>query len=297
MAKSVAKTLLTAKAMLQGKLERLRVLHPRPMARLLGEMLRHCLADRANQVEWCHPNIPGILYQSSESALMGNTHYRELQRFRDLNPDVRFQFFDRRRRDGYMRGFWRGHPLLEIYEKALIGPIKADLFRYCILWQRGGMYCDIKSRFIVPLRELLHPRAEVVVAYENRFANVAPPASVMPVSQHPERLALQWALLVAPGHPVLANVLDGIVRQAKAIQGVCLEDPQAAICRFTGPGRYTQVLWSWLATAGDLTGLQQVGIDFEGRAEYSMPGAWSRWALNPHYSLLKQSPILASVSA
>jgi mannosyltransferase OCH1-like enzyme len=285
------------KGAFQGKLDRLRVLHPRTMAKLSGEMPSYRLGDRPEQAAWHHSNIPGVLYQTSESNLLGKSHYREVQRFRDLNPGIRFEFFDRSQRDQYMRRHWRGHLLLEIYENALFGPMKADLFRYCILWQRGGMYCDIKSRFLLPIDEILDPSAEVVIAYENRFANVTPPASVMSRLQHPQRLALQWALMVAPEHPMLRNVLDSIVHNAVTIQDVCFEHPQAAICRFTGPGCYTQALWSWVATEHPLSGLQQAGIDFEGCAEYSMPGAWSRWALNPHYSLAEHSLILKSAAA
>jgi len=290
------KLLSSIQATLQGKLDRLRVLYPLSMAQLLGEMPRHYLEDRANQAEWRHPNIPGVLYQTNESALLGKTHYREVQRFRALNPEIRFEFFDQNRRDQYMHLHWQKSPLLDIYKRTLFGPVKADLFRYCILWQRGGMYCDIKSRFLVPISELLDPLAEVVIAYENRFVNVAPPISAALRLQHPQRLALQWALMVSPGHPLLRNVLDAIVDQAAGVEGIRFEHPQAAICRFTGPGCYTQALWSWVSTACDLTGIQQAGIDFEGRAEYSMPGAWSRWALNRHYSLAEHSTILASAA-
>lgn len=281
----------------QGKLDRLRVLRPRFMAHLMGEMPSHRLEDRAEQAGWFHPSIPGVLYQTSESGLLGKTHYHEVQRFRDLNPGIRFEFFDRSRRDQYMRCHWQGHPLLAIYERTLFGPMKADLFRYCILWQRGGMYCDIKSRFLAPIDQILDSHAEVVVSYEDRFANVAAPAPAICHLQHPQRLALQWALMVAPGHAILRNVLDSIVYRAAAFQGICFKHPQAAICSFTGPGCYTQALWSWVSTEHDLSGLQQVGIDFDGCAEYSMPGAWSRWALNPHYSLAEHSLILESAAA
>jgi hypothetical protein len=40
--------------------------------------------------------------------------------------------------------------------------------------------------------------------------------------------------------------------------------------------------------------IKQLGVDFDGRAEYDMPGAWSRWALRKHYSLARNQPILAS---
>lgn len=286
----------TLKDKLQGKLERFRVLYPRATAKCIGEMPVYRLEDRASESKWTHANIPGVLYQTSDSNLLGKTHYREVMRFRSLNPGVHFRFFDRSMVDLYMRTNWGGHPLLDIYERAFFGPLKADIFRYCILWQRGGIYCDIKSRFIIPIADLLTPRAEVVVAYENRFANVAPSTLAVRHLQHPQHLALQWALIVSPGHPILRYVLESIVEQAVLIQGLSFQHPQAAICRFTGPGCYTQALWSWVSTANDLSGLQQAGIDFEGRAEYRMPGSWSRWALNPHYSLANDCPIIASSS-
>jgi mannosyltransferase OCH1-like enzyme len=286
-----------AKLIFKGKLDRARVLYPRSMAKLLRELPAFRLEDRARLKSWHHSIVPGVLYQTSETGLLGRTHYREIQNFRNLNPDINFEFYDRERRDQYMREHWHGHPLADIYFRSLFGQVNADIFRYCILWQRGGIYCDIKSRFLVPVSELLEARAQVVIAYEDRYANVAPPSTAVNWLQDAHRLALQWALIFAPQHPLLLNVLDSIVHVAPMLEGVAFADPQAAICRFTGPGRFTQALWSWLGAESEPQGLQQAGIDFSGRAEYNMPGAWSRWALHPHYSLAKHRSILAKEMA
>lgn len=280
----------------RGKADRLRVRFPRPMARLLGEYPQHPLGNREALAAWNHPNIPGVLYQTSKSKHLGRTHYLQIDAFRRLNPELSFQFFDRGQRDDYIRRFWGHHPIAEVYECARFGQVKADIFRYCILWERGGMYCDIKSRFTVPLAALLNKESQLVLAYEDRFVNVAPPVVTLTHLQHPQRLALQWALIAAPKHPLLQIVLEGIVDAAPSINNVAFADPQAAICRFTGPGRYTQALWTWLGQSLQVHGLQQVGIDFESQAEYSMRGAWSRWALNPHYSLARNAPILSGLS-
>lgn len=280
----------------RGKVDRLRVQFPRPMARLLGEYPQYPLEDREALAGWNHANIPGVFYQTSESRHLGRTHYLQINAFRRLNPELSFKFFDCGQRDDYMRNCWSRHPIAEIYECARFGQVKADIFRYCILWERGGMYCDIKSRFTVPLASLLNEQSRLVLAYENRFVNVAPPVNTLTHLHHPQRLALQWALIAAPKHPLLHMVLEDIVDAAPSFNNIVYEDPQSAICRFTGPGRYTQALWAWVAQSGTIEALQQVGIDFDNKAEYSMPGAWSRWALNPHYSLVRNAPILSGLS-
>jgi len=55
---------------------------------------------------------------------------------------------------------------------------------------------------------------------------------------------------------------------------------------------FTMTLREHVALSSDVD-IKQLGVDFDGRAEYDMPGAWSRWALSKHYSLARNQPILA----
>jgi mannosyltransferase OCH1-like enzyme len=71
-----------------------------------------------------------------------------------LNPEYEIQLYD----DEMCRAF-----LLEEYgesHKAIFdflkdGPIKADFFRICILYKKGGIYSDIDSLPLIPLSEFL----------------------------------------------------------------------------------------------------------------------------------------------
>ena len=45
--------------------------------------------------------------------------------------------------------------VLWAYDKLIPGAYKADLFRYCILYKRGGIYSDLSQRFMVPLSEII----------------------------------------------------------------------------------------------------------------------------------------------
>ena len=44
---------------------------------------------------------------------------------------------------------------------------KVDVWRYCILYREGGVYCDIDSALAIPLRELLKDDPSEVISFEN----------------------------------------------------------------------------------------------------------------------------------
>ena len=277
---------------LQGKLSRFRELFPGVAAALTGERPVHQLGNRSATVPWNHAHIPGRLVQTNTSQCVGKSHWIGINQFRDQNRDIDFQLFDSIDQDAYMSASWKSHPIWQIYRDSLFGPMGADLFRYCILWERGGFYLDIKSRFLAPMASLLDQDAKGLISYESTYSNVPGPKLLLDRLQHPTRLSLQWGMAFAPGHPFLKRLIDNIVAYESAYRDVVFADPKAAICRFTGPGMFTMTLREHVALSSDVD-IKQVGVDFDGRAEYDMPGAWSRWALRKHYSLARNQPILA----
>lgn len=277
---------------LQGKLSRFRELFPGVAAALTGERPVHQLGNRSATVPWNHAHIPGRLVQTNRSKCVGKSHWIGINQFRDQNRDIDFQLFDSIDQDAYMSASWKSHPIWQIYRDSLFGPMGADLFRYCILWERGGFYLDIKSRFLAPMASLLDQDAKGLISYESTYSNVPGPKLLLDRLQHPTRLSLQWGMAFAPGHPFLKRLIDNIVAYESAYRDVVFADPKAAICRFTGPGMFTMTLREHVALSSNVD-IQQLGVDFDGRAEYDMPGAWSRWALRKHYSLARNQPILA----
>jgi len=277
---------------LQGKLSRFRELFPGVAAALTGERPVHQLGNRSATVPWNHAHIPGRLVQTNTSKCVGKSHWIGINQFRDQNRDIDFQLFDSIDQDAYMSASWKSHPIWQIYRDSLFGPMGADLFRYCILWERGGFYLDIKSRFLAPMASLLDQDAKGLISYESTYSNVPGPKLLLDRLQHPTRLSLQWGMAFAPGHPFLKRLIDNIVAYESAYRDVVFADPKAAICRFTGPGMFTMTLREHVALSSNVD-IQQLGVDFDGRAEYDMPGAWSRWALRKHYSRAGNQPILA----
>jgi len=67
-------------------------------------------------------------------------------------PEYKYQFFG----DKECREFLRKYFIPEILQKfdEFEGAHKADLFRYCVLYLYGGVYLDIKTVLIRPLKEV-----------------------------------------------------------------------------------------------------------------------------------------------
>ena len=94
--------------------------------------------------------IPNNIYQTWENSLFGKSHYKEIMKFRSINNNFNFYLYDKKKRDDYMNNKWSHHKILQIYNKAKFGQMKADIFRYCILYERGGYYFDINKVCTVP---------------------------------------------------------------------------------------------------------------------------------------------------
>ena len=52
--------------------------------------------------------------------------------------------------EDYMKNNWKNNSIYEVFKNSLVGPLKTDIFRYCILYERGGYYFDISRGCKIP---------------------------------------------------------------------------------------------------------------------------------------------------
>lgn len=234
--------------------------------------------------------IPTTLYQTWEENLFGRTHKRSLLRFRRVNGDLSFIFLDRSARDDYMAEAWGDHDIFQIYTKARFGAMKVDIFRYCILFDRGGYYFDISKGTTVPITSLHTPEDTEIISFEK---NEVPLGMVSPSERgllRPNNLFIQWGFGFAPQHGVLDNVITLICENYQRYKGKVFENPKAAILEFTGPVAFTRSVWNFIDCArGDL---HVVDFDFDGRGIYSMRGSGARFKKFPSYATSRNAQIV-----
>ena len=98
-------------------------------------------------------NKPLTIYRTTRDRLVSVKKYRNChQKWIQLNPHINIEWFNDKDCLRYMRT--QGKKLLRTYLTLRPGAFKADLFRLCILYERGGMYVDSDALPYVSVREM-----------------------------------------------------------------------------------------------------------------------------------------------
>jgi len=248
--------------------------------------------------------IPLRVYQTWKEPRLPAVHAMGVRRFRKLNKDCSFEFFDDARMAEYMRLNYAGHPILDVFQRIKIPASKADIWRYCILYREGGIYCDIDSALSIPFRVLLKDDPSELLSFEGNpwgdlmqvgdYADPAlflarPPDAVAANLDCPDHTILNWLLCFEKGHPILAEIIDLIVRHFPFFDDRQFESVWQAVVHATGPLAFTQAIWKWMEKTGSRP--YQRGIDFDGRGIFKLPGSGDRYTVSPHYMQMKRTSL------
>lgn len=258
--------------------------------RLNDEFPLQALEDRAPAHPLPPSPIPARLIQTAEQNRFGRNHHQTLTQLRERNPELHCELWDAERRDSYMQTHWGEHPIGQLYRKAQFGAMRADLFRYCVIHDRGGFYLDINKLLIQPLRSFLKPNSEGLISFEQTWCQLPPPPAAAGRLAHPDRYVLQWCFGFRAGHPLLTLLLEAIVALAPGFDDRVFRDPGEAIRSFTGPGVFTATVRRYLEQQED-PHLVQAGIDFDGSLRYPA-GRDLMYLISPHYKTAKNRAIL-----
>ena len=102
------------------------------------------------------------------------------------------------------------------------GAYKSDLWRYCILYKNGGVYCDIKLELHLPLKDLIEKHSKIFII------DFYTGSGTVPI----------WNAFIAspPGNPVFKSCIDEIVLNCKN------KDYKEGMLDITGPGLVGRML-------------------------------------------------------
>jgi len=92
-----------------------------------------------------NPVIPLNIFQTWHTKNLTPSMFQCVSMIKNNNPKFHYQLFD----DDDCREFIKNNynsSVLNAFDTLIPGAYKADLWRYCILYKRGGIYLDIKYR-------------------------------------------------------------------------------------------------------------------------------------------------------
>jgi mannosyltransferase OCH1-like enzyme len=88
-------------------------------------------------------SIPKTIMQTAKSRYVTNNKYLSIRSIIDNNPNYDYEFFDNNESKKFIEKYF-DKDVVDAYDNLIPGAYKADLFRYCYLYIKGGIYVDCK---------------------------------------------------------------------------------------------------------------------------------------------------------
>ena len=150
-------------------------------------------------------DIPLNLFQTWNTADLPPKMKECVQRLQKQNPEFNYFFYD----DEACVEFIQKHfppEVLDAFHRLIPGAYKADLWRYCILYIRGGIYLDIKFECCQGFRLL-------DLTYQPHYVmdRQKDPKTHAPYASPGNILVYNGCMVSPPRNPVLKKCIDQIV--------------------------------------------------------------------------------------
>jgi len=208
-------------------------------------IFKYNLSDSTSKIKY-NQKISTIVFQTWISNKFSLGHYLGLQMFRKLNPELSFKLYNDKKMDSYMRRRWSEHKIYKVYKKLIFGPIRTDIFRYCILYDKGGYYFDIDKMCKKKLINLHSPSASALLTFEPYFYKKENNKQVSKFLEMKNRYICQWGMGFQKNHPLLNILINKICQKYLVIKNKTFENYFNAGSYFTGPAMFTETVREFL---------------------------------------------------
>lgn len=189
--------------------------------------------------------IPRLIHQTYPHQNLPELFKSNIEEMCRQNPSWAHNFYNDSDVEVFIRQEF-GEDILSYYLRIdpNYGAARADLFRYLVIYKFGGVYLDIKSRFLRPIDDVLVADEQFVVSrWKNGKGEKHEGYGLHPeVVNYPGGELQQWHIIAASGHmflrTVILSVLKGIDNYSPWNTGV----GRIGVLRLTGPIAYTAAI-------------------------------------------------------
>ena len=174
--------------------------------------------------------IPKYIYQTCENIdTLPEKFKKNINYIKRMNKDWEHVLYD----DNMIIDFIQKNydkNILDSYKKinSKYGPAKADLFRYLLMYKKGGVYLDIKSAMDKPLNEIIKEDTFYLSHWKERYN----------IDIFPDKGEFQnWWIISPPNHPILKKVIDNVITEINKCNH---KTGKPGVLHTTGPIIYTK---------------------------------------------------------
>lgn len=192
-------------------------------------------------------HIPNLVHLTFRNNNLPTQLKHNLDNNRTKHKTFLVKFYDDNAVDNYIKNNFTE----EVYKaykmiNPVYGAMRADFFRYCVLYKDGGVYMDIKTHLERPLTDIIKS-SDICVLDELR---------AMEEWRNRTRLTYeQWLLIFAPGHPYLISMINQMCeyilnRYEPTIPGYSKLNSKQKILQITGPDAFALAIEKHLKNGG-----------------------------------------------
>lgn len=195
--------------------------------------------------------IPKLIHQTTTSRrTLTEPFIANLDHLQKLHPGWTVAFYDGADRLDFIRKHF-DKEMVRTYLSInpQYGPARADLFRYLLLYQCGGVYLDIKSSATICLDGVLQKDDQYLLSHwDNAPGRPFEGWGLHAETPYPGELQ-QWHIIAAPRHPFLERVIRFVQMNINCYDVSLDGTGKRAVLRVTGPIAYTKAIRPLLGKA------------------------------------------------
>jgi len=176
--------------------------------------------------------IPFIVHQTFYTTKFPQQIIEIIQNNKKMCPNYKFIFYDDEDCIKFIKTYFdeRTYNAYMMLNNCY-GAMKADFFRYCVLYKIGGVYLDIKSKINIPLKQIISPEDSCILDIPRN--DLEPWRKKCPTYE-------QWLLMFEPNHPYLNEMIQQMVTNIEnkyepQIPGYPFLTSKQKILQLTGP--------------------------------------------------------------
>lgn len=189
--------------------------------------------------------IPFIVHQTFYTSVLPSNIIKIINHNKKICPKYKFYFYTDEQCENFIRDNFNSR-IFNAYMKLnkSYGAMKADFFRYCVLYKLGGVYLDIKSKINTPLGFIIKPNDICILDIPRN--NLEPWRTDNPTYE-------QWLLIFAPNHPYLNEMITQMVTDIEQnyqpnIPGYSNLNSKQKVLMLTGPDAFTRAINSYISS-------------------------------------------------
>jgi hypothetical protein len=192
------------------------------------------------------PFIPRLLWQTTRDINDIDPKIATcIEKLTTLNPDWKHHLFDDQGQTEFLQSV-SSDRFMRVYERVPreFGAARADLFRYMVVFLRGGAYFDIKSGTSKPLSSILRPEDQYILSQWDNGPDGAFPGAGLSKSLAKFRGGEyeQWFVISRPGHPFLAAVIEQVLSNVENYNPFRVGHGGKGVLNTYGPNTYTRTI-------------------------------------------------------